>query len=223
MIPAPPVLLAALAARTTRIRIGTSVALLALHHPLELAETYAMVDQLSGGRLQFGIGRGFMRYDYETLKVPWEQGQERLLESLDVILKAWQERPFSHQGHYYDFHEVSVWPAPLQTPHPPIWAAATSSPSSFAEWGRRGYNLLTVVYLRPPEQLGALTQVYREAAAAAGHDPAALQIATHYQVYCAEDRAAARRDGEQAVRRYVAQNNAARAQGGVAPTLSPEE
>ena len=70
MIPAPQVLLATLAAKTTRLRLGTSVALLPLHHPLEQAESYAMLDQLSGGRLELGIGRGFIRYDYETYGVP---------------------------------------------------------------------------------------------------------------------------------------------------------
>src|ERR687894_1515162 len=96
MIPAPPVLLAALAQRTSTIRIGTSVALLPLHHPLEAAEAYAMVDQLSGGRLEFGFGRGFMRYDYDTMGVPWDESYPRLHESVDVLLKAWAQQPFSH-------------------------------------------------------------------------------------------------------------------------------
>ena len=73
--PAPPVLLSAVAARTTRIRLGTSVALLPLQHPLATAEAYAMLDQISGGRLEFGFGRGFMRYDYQTLGVPWAEGR----------------------------------------------------------------------------------------------------------------------------------------------------
>src|SRR5947209_5515648 len=70
MIPSPPVLLAALARRTSRIRLGTSVALLPLHHPLQAAEAYAMLDQISGGRLDLGIGRGFVKNDYDTLGVP---------------------------------------------------------------------------------------------------------------------------------------------------------
>src|SRR5207302_10490475 len=105
---------AAVATHTSRLRLGTSVALLPLHHPLQSAEAYAMLDQISGGRLELGIGRGFMRYDYETYGVPWEQGQERVLESLAVILAAWQRQPFSHHGRFFEFDNVSVWPPPLQ-------------------------------------------------------------------------------------------------------------
>src|SRR5918911_2815097 len=103
MIPAPPVLLAAVAAQTTRIRLGTSVALLPLHHPLEQAESYAMLDQISGGRLDLGIGRGFIPYDYETMGVSYDDAQDRLIESLEVILKAWQEQPFSHKGRFFEY------------------------------------------------------------------------------------------------------------------------
>jgi len=213
MIPAPPVLLAAVAARTTRLRLGTSVALLPLHHPLHSAEAYAMLDQLSGGRLELGIGRGFMRYDYETYGVPWEEGQARVLESLEVILAAWQHQPFSHRGRFFQLQDVSVWPPPLQQPHPPIWGAAVRTPESFAWFGKHGYNLMTVVYIKPLAELAAMIDVYREAAAAAGHDPAALGVSTHFQVYCCENGDQARRESEQAVRRYIAQSNAARSQG----------
>jgi natural product biosynthesis luciferase-like monooxygenase protein len=217
MIPAPPVLLAALAARTTRIRLGTSVALLPLQHPLATAEAYAMLDQVSGGRLEFGIGRGFMRYDYQTLGVPWAEGQDRAVECIEIIRKAWQERPFSHRGGHYAFDQVSVWPPPLQTPHPPIWLAATSTPESFSWAGREGFQLLTVIYLLTVDELAALIERYREAAAAAGRPPESLRISTHLQVYCREDGDAARREGEQAIRRYLDQINEARMQGGVPP------
>ncbi len=222
MIPHPPVLLAALAARTTRIRLGTSVALLPLHHPLETAEAYAMLDQISGGRLEFGIGRGFMRYDYQTLGVPWSEGQDRAVEYIEIIRKAWQERPFSHHGRFYDFDQVSVWPAPLQRPHPPIWLAGTSTPESFSWAGRAGFQLLTVIYILPVAQLAALVQRYRDAAEAAGRAPESLEVSTHLQVYCREDGEAARREGEQFIRRYLAQINEARMQGGV-PPLPVEE
>ncbi len=215
MIPAPPVLLAAVAARTTRLRLGTSVALLPLHHPLQQAEAYAMLDQISGGRLELGIGRGFIRHDYETYGVPWEQGQERLLESLAVIRAAWQHRPFSHHGKYFHYDDVSVWPAPLQTPHPPVWGAATFTPESFVWFGSRGYNLLTVIYIKPLDELAGFLKLYRDAAAANGLNPADLKVSTHLQVYCCEDGAEARRTGQVALDRYIKQLNTARLQGGV--------
>jgi alkanesulfonate monooxygenase SsuD/methylene tetrahydromethanopterin reductase-like flavin-dependent oxidoreductase (luciferase family) len=222
MIPSPPVLLAAVAARTSRIRLGTSVALLPLHHPLEQAEAYAMLDQISGGRLELGIGRGFMRHDYNSFGVPWEEGQARLLEALAVIEKAWQYRPFSHRGRFFTFEDVAVWPAPLQQPHPPIWGAASFTPESYVWWGSHGYNLLTVIYLRPVEELAAHLRNYRAAAAASGYDPAALQVSTHMQVYCCEDRAVARRTAQEALVRYLTQLNQARLRGQVEPIQIPD-
>jgi natural product biosynthesis luciferase-like monooxygenase protein len=213
MIPSPPVLLSAVAARTSRIHLGTSVALLPLHHPLEQAEAYAMLDQISGGRLELGIGRGFVRFDYDTYAKPWEEGQPLLLESLEVIRKAWQERPFSHHGKYFDFDDVPVWPPPFQRPHPPIWGASSFTPENFAWWGAHGYNLLTVIYIHGPAKLSGLVQLYRDAAAANGHDPRQLQISTHMQVYCCEDGAEARRTAQDALVNYVTLLNSARTRG----------
>ncbi|HEY7064239.1 MAG TPA: LLM class flavin-dependent oxidoreductase [Chloroflexota bacterium] len=222
MIPSPPVLLAALARRTSRIRLGTSVSLLPLHSPLESAEAYAMVDQLSGGRLELGVGRGFMSYDYDTFGVPFDEGYARVHESLEVVLKAWREQPFSHHGRFFDYDNVSVWPTPLQRPHPPIWGAATRSPDTFRWIGSHGYGLLTVIYLYTLDELNGLIDIYREAAAAAGLARADQQVATHYQVYCSENPAEARRVGQLAIARYVAQNNAARSQGAVPFDMTPE-
>jgi alkanesulfonate monooxygenase SsuD/methylene tetrahydromethanopterin reductase-like flavin-dependent oxidoreductase (luciferase family) len=202
MIPAPPVLLAAVAAQTSTIRLGTSVALLPLHHPLEQAESYAMLDQISGGRLDLGIGRGFIPYDYETMGVPYAEGQERLYEALEIMLKAWQHQPFSHKGRNFEIENVSVWPAPLQEPHPPVWGAATRSMDSFRYFGQQGYDLLTVVYLFPQTKLAEFIDGYRDAAASAGYDPATRKISTHYQVYCAENGDEARRVGKEAIVRY---------------------
>src|SRR5688572_21538137 len=153
MIPLPAVLLAAVAARTSRIRLGTSVALVALHHPLQTAEAYAMLDQISEGRLELGIGRGFMKYDYDTLGVPWDEGQERVYEYVDILRAAWSQQPFSFSGRFYQFQDVGVWPRPCQQPHPPIWAAASRNPASFERWGAHGYNLLTVAQHFPLERL----------------------------------------------------------------------
>jgi natural product biosynthesis luciferase-like monooxygenase protein len=213
MIPFPPVLLAAIAARTSRIRVGTSVALPPLHNPLHIAESYAMLDQLSGGRLDFGVGRGFVAYDYATFGVPLEEAQDRLLESVEVIVKAWRQRPFSHHGRFFDFDDVSVLPPPLQQPHPPVWAACTSTAENFEGAGRSGFNLLTVIHVNPMVRLAELVRTYRQAAADAGHDAAKLQVSSHFQVYCCEDRDEALRIGEDAVRAYGELNAAARQQG----------
>ena len=214
MIPQPQVLLAAIAARTSRIRLGTSVSLLPLHHPLALAEGYAMVDQISGGRLDFGIGRGFVKSDYAAYGVPFDEGQDRLMESLDVLLQAWRGEPVRHQGAFYRVEGagddgVELWPRVVQTPHPPIWCAATSNPESFALYGRSGYNLLTLLYPRPLDASAESIRIYREAAHEAGLDPSTLQVAAHAMVYCHEDADEARRTGRAAFERYMDQHGAA--------------
>jgi natural product biosynthesis luciferase-like monooxygenase protein len=213
MIPAPAVMLAALSQRTSRVRLGTSVAVLPLHNPLEIAEQFAMVDLMSGGRLEFGAGRGFVAYDFEVHGVPIEEGQDRMLESLDIIVKAWSGEKFSHHGKFFHYEGVEIWPRPAQRPHPPVWIAATANPSSFETVGRRGHDLLSVAYLRPMEDLGRLTKIYRDARAAAGFDMPSTRIATHYQVVISEDRAEARQLAHDALVRYmqlsiIAQSNA---------------
>jgi natural product biosynthesis luciferase-like monooxygenase protein len=222
MMPALPTMLAALSQRTRRVRLGTSVVVLPLHHPLQVAEQMAMVDLLSDGRLEFGIGRGFVAHDYEVLGVSYADAQDRLLDSLEVIRKAWSGQTFSHQGPYYEFTDVEVWPTPRQRPHPPVWIACSNTPRNFAWVGEHGYNLLTIGYVRPIAALAELTRVYRDASAAAGHAPSAA-IATHYHTVVAEDRQQARRIAEQALREHVRLNRESRslAKFEVAPTAEP--
>jgi natural product biosynthesis luciferase-like monooxygenase protein len=194
MIPNPPVALAAIAARTKRIRLGTSIAILPLHNPIELAESYAMLDQISEGRLEFGVGRGYLKHDYDVMAVNWDEGHDRMFEGLQVILQAWQHQPFSFHGRFYHYENASVWPVPVQRPHPPIWGAATRTAESFEWFGKHGFDLLTLMHLKSLDEQASLVQVYRDAAAAAGRDSAAVRVSTHFSVYCAESRAEARRE-----------------------------
>lgn len=223
MMPSLPTMLAAIAQRTTRVRLGTSVVVLPLHHPLEVAESLAMVDLLSGGRVEVGVGRGFVAHDYEVMGVTYEDAQDRLKESLSVIRQAWSGEPFTHHGRYYDFDNVEVWPRPEQQPHPPIWLAASNTPASFEYAAQQGFNVMTIGYTKPIEATAALTRIYRDAWAASGHNrPYAL--ATHYHVVIAEDRAEARRVAEAALAEHVRLNQLSRSlgkltQGG--PTQAP--
>ncbi len=205
MMPHPPVALAAVAARTSHIRLGTSVAILPLHNPVQLAEAYAMLDQISEGRLEFGVGRGYLKHDYDVLGVPWDEGHDRMFEGLQVILEAWQHQPFSFHGRFYHYDNASVWPVPVQQPHPPIWGAATRSADSFEWFGRHGFDLLTLIYLKPLDELAKFVQIYRDAAAAAGRDPATARVSTHFQVYCAENR-------DEAIREFTAAHALVQAQ-----------
>jgi alkanesulfonate monooxygenase SsuD/methylene tetrahydromethanopterin reductase-like flavin-dependent oxidoreductase (luciferase family) len=210
LMPSLPTMLAALAQATSTVRLGTSVVVLPLHHPLEVAEQLAMVDLISNGRVEFGVGRGFVAHDYEVMGVPYEDAQDRLIESLEVVVKAWSERPFSHDGRYYQFADLALWPQPQQRPHPPIWIACSSSPKSFTWTATHGYRLLTIGYTKPIAETAKLTRIYLETWASAGH-PQPPTIATHYHVVVTEEGNEARRIAESGLAEHVRLNRASRA------------
>jgi alkanesulfonate monooxygenase SsuD/methylene tetrahydromethanopterin reductase-like flavin-dependent oxidoreductase (luciferase family) len=108
----PAVFMAAVARMTSRIRLGTAVSLLPLHNPVRLAEDYSMVDVLSGGRLDFGVGRGLYKYDYEMSGVDMAESRPRFDECLEVILKAWSQEVFTHRGQFFQYDSHSVTPTP---------------------------------------------------------------------------------------------------------------
>src|SRR6266571_4321578 len=111
----PPVMAMAAAARTKRIRLGTGVSLIPLNHPIRLAEEYAMLDVLSGGRLEYGIGRGFLKYSHEIFGVNEDENHERYHEGTEIILKAWTaEGPFSYQGKFWTLQDYTFFPKALK-------------------------------------------------------------------------------------------------------------
>ncbi len=129
--PSPAVSLGHLAARTGRIRLGTLVSVLTWHNPLEIAQDYATVDILSGGRLNFGIGRGARKHEFDGYGVDWSTSPERYREALQVVLKAWEGKPFSFKGQFFEFPELYVNPMPEQRPHPPLFQPVLT-PASMA-------------------------------------------------------------------------------------------
>ena len=138
----PAVLLAAAAARTSKIRLGPCIAILPLRHPLHSAEDYAMVDAISTGRLEFGIGSGNTELDYKVFGVTRESDRQRLREAIDVILKTWANERISHSGEFWSFDQLTLYPRTIQQPHPPIWVAGTSA-EGLGWAGRQGYNIMS--------------------------------------------------------------------------------
>jgi alkanesulfonate monooxygenase SsuD/methylene tetrahydromethanopterin reductase-like flavin-dependent oxidoreductase (luciferase family) len=129
------------AARTKQLRIGTAVSLAALYHPLRLAEEVALLDMLSGGRVNWGAGRGFAHSEFNAFGVPPEQSSERFREAVEIVLKAWTEERLSFHGSHFTFDGIEVLPKPLQQPHPPVWMAATSETA--IDWAAsRGFSIL---------------------------------------------------------------------------------
>src|SRR5438552_4906337 len=119
-----------IAERVKRIRIGTAVTLLPLHHPLSCAEQAATADLLSGGRLEFGVGRGSIPSQFHGFRVPLEENRARFDEALDIIRLAWTQERFSYRGKFYQVDNIAVVPKPLQRPHPPI-RVGVHTPESF--------------------------------------------------------------------------------------------
>lgn len=121
LCPSPQVFAAAVAQRSSRLRIGTAVALLPLHGPIRLAEDYAMVDVLGNGRLDFGASRGFQKTSYDGFGISMKESRERSAEGIEIIDKSWSHEILTYTGHYRSIPRLSVFPRPPQQPRPPIW------------------------------------------------------------------------------------------------------
>jgi probable F420-dependent oxidoreductase len=122
----PLVILSAIAGGTGRLRLGTSIQLLATQHPLDVAEEYASLDVLSGGRLIFGPGLGYREYEYKAVGRPYHQRGALFSECLEIVQRVWAEEGVTHHGRFFDFEDVTVTPRPAQAPRPPIWVGANS-------------------------------------------------------------------------------------------------
>jgi alkanesulfonate monooxygenase SsuD/methylene tetrahydromethanopterin reductase-like flavin-dependent oxidoreductase (luciferase family) len=218
----PLVLAAAIAARTKRVRIGTGVSVLPLCHPIRTAEEAATVDQLSLGRLDFGVGRSGFPRAYAGYGIPYGESRDRFQESLDVILKAWTQDRFSHSGKYFTLNDMIVVPRPYQKPHPPIWMAATTQ-DTFPLVGSMGLSLVTGLRgFDVPEATRHLA-TYRAARRAAGH-PGDGNVYLRMPIYVAETAAQARSEPEEStVRSYRRLSENLAASAGEAGTTGSEE
>jgi natural product biosynthesis luciferase-like monooxygenase protein len=204
ILSSPTVIGAAIAQRTSKIRFGTAVTLLPYHNPLRIAEDYATLDCLSRGRLEFGIGHGFIKWESLTFGTPLEELRERFKENLDIILKAWSEPKFSHKGRFYQYDNVELLPRPAQKPSPSVWMGATSTVESFEFAGRNGFHLMLIPFLHELDELRSMVEVYMRARQTAGHDPASARVIAMYHIYVGEDSAEARATAEPALAAYHA-------------------
>ena len=200
VVSAPLTVASAIAARTERMKIGIAVQVLPLANPLRLAEESATVDQISRGRLIFGVGRSGFPRTYEAYGVPYAESQERFAESLEIILKAWTQPTFSHEGKYYSYHNVCLVPKPYQKPHPEIRVAA-NSPDTFPAMGHLGYPVFVAVLLGTLSELRPNIKAYREAHQAAGH-PGEGRVFLRVPVYVGETREQALAEPEPSIMHF---------------------
>lgn len=164
----PLVLGAAVAARTERIRIGTSVQVLPLANPLRIAEEAATLDQISKGRLIFGVGRSGVVKTYEALNIAYSESKEREIECLEIIQRAWREDNFSYKGKFHDIRDVTVVPHPVQKPTPEIRLAAASV-ETFPTAGEAGQALFLSSRHEDARMFRQHIDIYRKAWTDAGH------------------------------------------------------
>lgn len=185
VIPAPPVILSLAAKYTKKIRLGVAVCLLPYRNPLLVAEEYAMVDVLSDGRLDFGIGRGTPP-ELAGFGVK-EDNRDLLIESLEVVEQAWREGKITYKGKYHRFDGVGMNVLPVQKPTPPVFLAALS-PGSYKVAGERGLPILGIPYAscKTIAEMKEKITGYKETLAASGHKPDRYEVVQCFHAHVAE-------------------------------------
>ncbi|HEV8531034.1 MAG TPA: LLM class flavin-dependent oxidoreductase [Methylomirabilota bacterium] len=163
----PAALAAAAASRTRRIRIGLAAAILPFHHPLRLAEQMALVDIISNGRLDVGVGRGNRPMEFRGFHVPQEESRDRFDEAVEILRRAWTEERFSYDGRFFKVPEVSVIPKPVQRPHPPLYQVCVSK-DGIENTALHGWPMLNSVLFGPVDQLIANRETYIDTLKKAG-------------------------------------------------------
>jgi alkanesulfonate monooxygenase SsuD/methylene tetrahydromethanopterin reductase-like flavin-dependent oxidoreductase (luciferase family) len=196
---APMIVASAVAARTSRMKLGSAVRILPLCHPLRLAEEAATLDQVSHGRLIFGVGRSSFPHIYDAHGVSYAESRERFTEILEIVKLAWTQPRFSYQGAFYRYHDIAVVPKPYQKPYPPIRVAA-SSPDTFTVIGRLGHAIFVNARQGTLSDLAPLVRAYREAYRSAGH-PGKGEVYLRLPIYVAETYEHARDEPEESAMR----------------------
>jgi alkanesulfonate monooxygenase SsuD/methylene tetrahydromethanopterin reductase-like flavin-dependent oxidoreductase (luciferase family) len=159
----PEVLYGAIAAKTSRLRLGYGVRLMPLpyNHPVRSAESAAVLDLISDGRVEFGTGRSSTRAELEGFGIDPNRTRELWEEAVDVVVAAWTQDVLEWRGTAFTIPPRRVLPKPLQDPHPPLWGA-TSSPDSHRIMGEKGMGLLSFTIGTPPEELKQRIDMYRD-------------------------------------------------------------
>jgi alkanesulfonate monooxygenase SsuD/methylene tetrahydromethanopterin reductase-like flavin-dependent oxidoreductase (luciferase family) len=201
VLSAPLLMASWIASRTKRVRTGTAVQLLPLNHPLRTAGEVTMLDHLSQGRFDFGIGRSGGPRAYDALGVPYEESQDRFFEALEVIITAWKGEPFSYEGKHYRFHNVAVAPRPYRTPHPPLRMAATTA-ETFPRVAKLGLPIFVGLRGMSIPELSGHLKTYRAAWREAGH-PGDGDVCLRIPLYAAPTEEAAREEPRETITYYM--------------------
>jgi len=201
--PDPLMFLVAVAQRTRQIRLMTGCLLPAFHHPVQLASRIAMADVLTGGRLDIGLARAFLPGEFDMLEIDLDESHARFEATVSAIAALLKDGNASERTPFFTYADARLMPEPVQRPHPPLWAAAARSRSSFAGAGERGMHLLTAFTIQSERHLREQIAIYREAREDAGFaEPGRVAMLIPLFVH-ADDRIARER-GLAYLRRYHA-------------------
>jgi alkanesulfonate monooxygenase SsuD/methylene tetrahydromethanopterin reductase-like flavin-dependent oxidoreductase (luciferase family) len=184
VVSSPPVLLAAIAARTERVRVGTAVTLLANLDPVRVAEDYATLDAISDGRVELVAGRGILVDTYEAFGQKPDESRERYRENVELLRRLWSETDVTWSGRFRaPLDGVTVEPRPVQRPHPPIWIGGGSSLHSVDLAAELGLPIMLPCVLAPALDFQPLVERYRRRFAAAGHDASRARVGCCHHVH----------------------------------------
>jgi alkanesulfonate monooxygenase SsuD/methylene tetrahydromethanopterin reductase-like flavin-dependent oxidoreductase (luciferase family) len=202
--PSPLTFLAAVAAQTTQIRLLTGGVIPNYHHPIQLASQATMVDAISDGRLDVGFARGYLPYEYRAFGIPLDSSLDRFTTTVKAMIRLWTEDDVTEETPYFSFSHATILPRSAQSPHPPLWAAAVRTPSSFEWIGQMGMGLLMTPTLTAMSSLKEQIQLYRSAFAAAhGETGLRPRVALSVPLYVAPTDAEAFRDGDALMTEYL--------------------
>lgn len=204
VVPNPLIMLSAMAQRTHRIRLGTAISILTFHDPLTVAEGYAMVDVLSGGRLTLGVGSGYLKHEFEGYGIHPAEKRERFDENLAIVEKALAGERVRYEGKWRTVEDVALNVVPLQRPTPPVYVAILNGEAAY-HIGRKGQKIFTVPYASVGgfDDIAGLVEAYRNGQADGGIDGQPDDILVTLHTHVAESDAAARRTAETAFDLYV--------------------
>lgn len=186
LMTSPNIMAAAASQRLTRMKILIYGNLLPIHEPLRLAEELAMLDCLTGGRLISGVARGIPR-EYKAYNVNLADSRARFEEAWEIIKLAWTEEVFSYEGKFWTYHDVAIWPRPVQQPRPPVWVPVTTSQETM-EWAARQNAPITPGAVGTLAARQDMVRYYARCLAREGHAVTPEHVVTPASVYIADSR-----------------------------------
>ena len=204
MTPSPIVFLAAVAARTRRIRLVTGAVIPIFNHPIKIAGETAMLDCISHGRLSVGFARAFLPEEFDAFQRSMAESRATFEGGIEAVRRLWTETDVVYEDAFYRFGPITSSPRPVQRPHPPIIVAAVGTPASFEWAGQQGHGLMVVPYVSDFAVLQANLRCYRQAFAAAHPDRPIPRVQMSLHMHVAETDARAVAEATESMEQYIA-------------------